>query len=150
MLQITVWKEPDLSTEVAVLADGSISFPLIGAVEAEDRTTLDLEDELATELARFIEAPVVSVVVKESRSRRVYVMGKVNAPGQFPLMPGMTVIQALAAAQGLQEWADAGGILVVRSEKGRVEQIPFDYDEFLGGDVGQNVVLKPNDTVVVP
>ena len=151
LLSIFVWKEKDLTQEVTVMPDGSISFPLIGEIKAQGRTVTDLKKALEEKLKDYVEVPEVTVIVKESRSRIIYTIGKVVRPGPYGLAPNMTVIQALSTAGGFTEWAGTKKILIVRREGAEERQIPFNYNEFIDGDnLKQNILLKPYDTIVVP
>ncbi len=151
ILNIYVWKEAELTQDVTVMADGRITFPLIGEVMAKGRTVSELKKVIAEKLRNYVTAPEVTVIVKESRSRRIYTIGKLNRPGPYPLEPGMTVLQALSTAGGFTEWADTKNILIVRRDAGKEVQIHFNYKEFTSGkNLGQNILLKPNDTIVVP
>jgi polysaccharide export outer membrane protein len=151
VLNIYVWKEPELTRDVTVTPDGKISFPLIGEVVVEGRTVIELKQVISDKLQNFVTAPEVTVIVKESRSRIVYTIGKVTKPGPYPLAPDMTVLQALSAAGGFAEWADTKHVLIIRREGGKETQFRFNYKEYTSGDnVGQNIVLKPGDTIVVP
>jgi polysaccharide export outer membrane protein len=134
-----------------VTPDGKISFPLIGEIVAQGRTVTDLKKAISDKLQNFVTAPEVTVIVQESRSRVIYTIGKVARPGPYPLAPDMTVIQALSAAGGFAEWADNKNILIIRREEGKETQLKFNYRDFTGGsDLGQNILLKPGDTIVVP
>jgi polysaccharide export outer membrane protein len=151
VLSIYVWKEPDLTRDITVTPDGKISFPLIGEVVAEGRTVTELKQVITDKLENFVTAPEVTVIVKESLSRIVYTIGKVMKPGPYPLAPDMTVLQALSAAGGFAEWADTKHVVIIRKEGGKETQFKFNYKEFTSGDnLGQNIVLKPGDTIVVP
>ena len=151
VLNLFVWKEPELSMEVRVLPDGRISFPLVGEVEAAGLSVGELRAIMTEKLEKFVEAPEVTVIVKEALSRRIYTIGEVNKPGPYPLAPSMTVLQALSVAGGFAEWADKEDILVIRRQGGEEVRMPFDYPAFLSGkDPQQNILLEPNDTVVVP
>jgi polysaccharide export outer membrane protein len=151
ILNIFVWREPDLTQDVTVMADGKISFPLIGDITAQGHTVNELKEKVAAALKKFITAPEVTVIVRESRSQRIYTLGKLNAPGPYPLEPNMTVLQALSTAGGFTEWADTKAILVIRRGKGKEIQHRFNYKEFISGKrVEQNIILKANDTIVVP
>jgi polysaccharide export outer membrane protein len=151
LLSIHVWKEADLTKEVTVLSDGKFSFPLIGEVVAQGQTVTSLRDVIAERLKKYVTAPEVTVMVKEAGSRKIYTIGKVNKPGVYPLEAHMTVIQALSAAGGFEEWADTKGIVIIRKEAGKEIQIPFNYNDLVGGkNPQQNIPLKPGDTIVVP
>ena len=151
ILEIQVWKEPDFSRQVLVRPDGKISLPLIGDIPASGMNTMDLRDLLTERLKNFVDNPVVTVTVAESHSKNFYIIGNVNRPGTYPLSPKMTVLQALSAAGGLGEWADKDKIRIIRRSGGKEEIIPFDYDEVISGKkLEQNILLEPNDTIIVP
>jgi polysaccharide biosynthesis/export protein len=150
LLSIYVWKEPELTRDVTVTPDGKISFPLIGEIVVQGRTVVDLKNIISDKLQNFVTAPEVTVIVRESRSQVIYTIGQVATPGPQPLAPDMTVIQALSAAGGLAEWADTKNIMIIRREGGKETQIKFNYKAFVGGNMGQNILLKPGDTIVVP
>lgn len=151
LLNIYVWKEKDLTQDLTVLADGRITFPLIGEVMAAGRTVTELKSAITEKIEKFVTAPEVTVIVKESRSRIIYTIGKVARPGPLMLAPDMTVIQALSAAGGFTEWADTKSILIVRREGGKETQLKFNYRDFTAGsNLDQNILLKPGDTIVVP
>jgi polysaccharide export outer membrane protein len=151
VLSIFVWKEPDLTMDVTVLPDGRITFPLVGEVMAAGRTVGELRDVMVEKLSEYVEAPEVTVVVRDTRSRRIYIIGKVNSPGPYPLAPDMTVLQALSTAGGFAEWADEEKILIIRRKGSEEKQIKFNYKDFISGkDPEQNILLEPYDTIVVP
>lgn len=151
ILNIFVWKEAELTRDVTVMADGKISFPLIGDIIVQGKTVAELKDIITTKLKNFIDAPEVTIIVNESRSRRIYTIGNVKAPGPYPLAPNMTVLQALSAAGGFAEWADTKNILIIRREGGKEAQLNFNYKDVVAGKkIEQNIMLKPNDTIVVP
>ncbi len=151
LLHISVWNEESLTLDVAVRPDGFISFPLIGDVPAAGRGVESLRLDLAERLHAFVPDAPVTVMLAELGSARVYVVGKVAKPGMFPMPGELRVMQALALAGGLTPFADSARILVLRTgDAGRIA-IPFDYDGVAAGrDIGQDIVLKPGDTVVVP
>ncbi len=151
VLEIGVWKEPDISRSVPVRPDGKISLPLLNDVQAAGLTPMQLQAKITDELKKFITDPRVSVIVTQINSRRVYVMGEVLRPGPIYMLPDMTVLQALSSAGGFTQFAKLKGIYVLRIEKGRQITFPFNYKEVIRGYRGQqNMILKPGDTVVVP
>ena len=151
ILQVYVWKEPELTMDITVMPDGNMTFPLIGEILAQGRTVTDLKKTITEKLEKYVTAPEVTVIVNETRSRRIYTYGKLLRPGPYPLEPDMTVLQALSAAGGFSEWADEKRILVIRREEGKEIQIRFNYKEYIAGEnLQQNIILKPNDTIVVP
>ncbi|MBE9570816.1 MAG: polysaccharide biosynthesis/export family protein [Proteobacteria bacterium] len=151
ILNIHVWREEELTRDVTVMPDGRISFPLIGNILAQGRTVTELKEIITRKLKNFVTAPEVTVIVNESLSRTVYTIGTVNTPGPYPLAPDMTVLQALSTAGGFTEWADTKNILIVRRDGKKEVQLPFNYKKFISGkNLEQNILLKPNDTIVVP
>jgi len=151
VLEIQVWKEPNLSRTVPVRPDGKITLPLLDDVQAAGLTPLELKAKLEKELAKFVENPVVSVSVQEIHSKNIYVLGRVATPGAFPLQQGLTVLQALSLAGGLAEWADEKNIVIIRTENGKQKKIKFNYSRVSKGkDLDKNILLKPGDTIIVP
>jgi len=151
ILNIHVWQEAELTRDVTVMPDGRISFPLIGNILAQGRTVIELKKIITRKLKNFITAPEVTVIVNESLSRIIYVIGKVDESGPYPLAPDMTVLQALSTAGGFTQWTDRKNILVVRRQGEKEIQLRFNYKEFVSGkNIEQNIFLKPNDTIVVP
>jgi polysaccharide export outer membrane protein len=151
VLEIQVWKEPDFSRQVLVRPDGKITLPLVGDIHAAGMNTLDLKALLTEKLKGFIENPEVTVILVQSQSRKFYIIGNVSQPGTYPLSPDMTVLQALSAAGGLTQWADKDSIRIIRRSSEKEEIIPFDYDKVISGKkLEQNVLLRPNDTIIVP
>lgn len=151
VLQIFVWKEPELTRDVTVRVDGKITVPLLGDLPASGRTPQQLGAELGKALGRFLSAPQVTLGIAQANSSRFYVMGQVNTPGVFPLAGRVTVLQGLALAGGLREFAKAENIQIVRQSQGVQSFIPINYKRLEDGrDITQNVLLRPGDTVLVP
>lgn len=148
VLRVIVWREPDLTLEVTVRLDGMITVPLLGDVQATGRSPSQLATSLAEEFQRFIENPRVTVSVSQANSARVYVVGQMVKPGEFPLSGRMTVLKALALAGGFKEFAKPESIVIVREDQ---TVIPFNYKRVTDGkDMSQNVLLAAGDTIVVP
>ena len=148
VLQIVVWKEPELTRDVLVRVDGWITLPLLGEVEAAGRGPRQLADEITRGLSRFLAAPQVTVGVGQATRARVYVIGQVVRSGEIPLSFPLTVVQALALSGGFKEFAKADSILIVSRDR---DVTPFNYKKFEAGrDLVQNVMLQPGDTIVVP
>ncbi len=151
VLNISVWKEPDISRTVPVRPDGKISLPLLNDIHAAGLTPLQLAQVITEGLRKFLTEPQVTIIVEAVRSRRVYILGEVGRTGMFDLLPNMTVLQALSAAGGLSQYANGKKIYVLRNENGKQMRFPFNYKEVLAGaHPEQNIVLKPGDTIVVP
>lgn len=149
-LQVTVWKDPTLSGTFPVRPDGMISLTLLGDVQAAGLTPMQLTATLTEKLKKYIQDPIVSVVVVAVNSKRVFVVGEVGHVGPMAMTPGMTPLQAIATAGGLTPFAHAGKIYILRGEPGKQKQIPFDYKKALKGDAKQLISLQPGDTIVVP
>ncbi len=151
VLEIQVWREPDFSRQVLVRPDGKITFPLIGDIQASDMSTMDLRALLTEKLDSFVDNPEVTVIVLESQSKNFYIIGRVNQPGTYPLSPHMTVLQALSVAGGFGEWAHKDNIRIIRRSGEKEEILRFDYDKVISGkNLEQNILLQPNDTIIVP
>jgi polysaccharide export outer membrane protein len=149
-LHISVWKEPDLSETLPVRPDGKISMPLLNDIPAAGLTPLQLKDSITEKLKKYISDPRVTVVVTAMNSRRVFVTGEVLHSGPMPLLPHMTMLQALSEA-GFTQFANLKGIYLLRTQNGRQEKVPFNYKEVVKGNhPEQNIALKPGDTLVVP
>jgi polysaccharide export outer membrane protein len=147
-LQITVWKEPELTREVPVRLDGAITFPLLGDVAAAGQTPSQLAEAISKGLQRYVETPRVTVAIAQANSARFYVVGLVNKSGEFPLSGRTTILQGLALAGGFKEFAKTERIVIVRANQAVV---PINYKMIAEGkDVSQNVTLSPGDTIVVP
>lgn len=151
-LSVNVWKEPEVSAPVLpVRPDGKISLPLINDVKAAGLTPMQLSQEITQRLKHYLDDPRVTVVVTAINSRRVFILGEVMRPGAFPLLPDMTVLQALSSAGGLAQYASRSKIYVLRNENGTQTSLPFNYKEVVRGKKPEeNIVLKPGDTIVVP
>lgn len=151
VIQISVWREPELDQVVLVRPDGGISLPLVGEVYAEGRTTEEVSLAIAEALSVFIPAPEVTVSLQQSEGNRIYVTGRVNSPGMFLVNRPVTIMQALSLAGGLTPFADKDSIIVLRKEDGAQRSIPFNYKEVQRGEsLGQNISLRSGDTLIVP
>ena len=148
-LRIEVYKDAQLSQSVQIRPDGKITLPLLGDLEATGRTPLELRDTITTQLKEYMTNPVVTVIVVEATAAVAYVMGEVNRPGAVTLQGGqVTVLQALALAGGLKDFANAKNIRILRRSATGVQAIAFNYKSAIGGSVP--VYLRAGDTVVVP
>ena len=151
LLEISVWREEALKKEVLVRPDGGISYPLIGELQAAGKTVLEIQQEVAKRLERFIPEPAVSVAILKVGSQRIYVIGRVNKPGEFPVGRYVDVLQALSMAGGLTPFADSNDIRVMRREGDRQVILPFEYARVVRGQkLEQNIQLRGGDVVVVP
>ena len=153
VLDITVWKNADLSRTVQVRPDGRISLPLIGDVEAVSRTSAQLTEEISNRLKAYMENPTVSIVVKEVNSYAIFVLGEVVKPGRLPLKSKTTLLQAITLASGFTPVASRNKIVIFRFGKDGepMTKIKASYDDIVLRDgINQNIELKPGDTIVVP
>lgn len=151
VLDISVWKEPDVSRQVPVRPDGKISLPLLNDVQASGLTPMQLQAQLTEKLKKFLTEPQVTVIVTAINSRRVYMMGEINRPGAIPLAPNMTVLQAISTAGGLSQFANSSKIQILRTENGKQTTYYFNYKDVIKGvRTDQNILLKPGDSIVVP
>jgi polysaccharide export outer membrane protein len=151
VLQIDVWKEAELTRRVPVRPDGKISLPLLNDVQAAGLSPAQLSSVLTEGLKKFINAPQVTVTVSEINSRRVYITGEVAHAGAFPLLPNMTVLQALSSSGGFTQFAKTKAIYVLRIEDGKQVKHPFNYKDVRAGkNTDQNILLLPGDEIVVP
>jgi polysaccharide export outer membrane protein len=152
LLGIEVWKEPDASSPAApVRPDGKMSLPIVGEVQAAGLTPIELQDVLRARYKEYIRDARVNVVVKEINSQKAYLIGEVKREGPVRLSTPMTVLQALAEAGGLTDFAKRKGIYIMRTVQNRRVLLPFDYDAVVKGEkVEENVTLVAGDTVVVP
>jgi polysaccharide export outer membrane protein len=152
VLQITVWKETDLQAEVLIRPDGGLSFPLAGELQAAGQTVAEVTKTLETRISKYIPDAVVTVSVKSIAGNQVFVIGKVNKPGEFPLTGPLDVMQALSLAGGATPFANTNGIRILRrSSTDHQTAIEFHYgDVEHGRKLGQNILLQSGDTVVVP
>lgn len=152
VLAINVWKEPDVSRSVPVRSDGKISLPLVGELQAGGQTPRQLELEITRRLQSYISEPEVTVIVTDSKSQKVNIMGMVARPGAYLLTSSTTVLDAIAMAGGFKDFAKQKSIYVLRqAPDGAQSRIPFNYKEVIKGkNPDQNIRLQTGDTVVVP
>ncbi len=151
VLEISVWKELELQRQAVVRPDGYFSFPLTGDIRAEGQTIEWIRQEVATRISRFIPDPVVSIAVLEARGSKVYVIGQVNRPGEFPVNRVVDVVQAISMAGGTTPFAQVDNIKILRREGDTQLAIPFAYGDISAGKrLQQNILLRPGDTVLVP
>lgn len=153
VLEVSVWKSPDLSTTIMVRPDGMISLPLVGDIMASNRTAKELKEEVEQKLSEYKQNPIVSIIVKEANSQAVFVTGEVARPGKYPLRSDTTIIQAITLAGGFTQWANKDKILVIRKSPMNPEGNRFTvrYSDIVSGkNMKANILLKPGDTVIVP
>ena len=151
VLDVSVWGEETLKKEVKVLPDGSITFPLAGRVDVSNATTTEVEKRITEKLKTYLPDPQVTVVISGIEGNRVYVIGRVLKPGPVLLFSPLTVMQALSQAGGLDKFADADDIKVLRDNNGVQNTISVDYDDLIEGkNLQSNILLKTGDTILVP
>lgn len=150
VLHVAVWKESDLTATLPVRPDGKISLPLLNDVQAAGLTPMQLADSLTEKLKKYVATPRVTVVVTQINSKRIYMAGEVSHTGAMPMLPNMTVLQALSSA-GLTQFANTKKIYVLRTQDGKQQKMPVNYRKLLKGEqMDRNYVLQPGDTIVVP
>jgi polysaccharide export outer membrane protein len=152
LIEISVWKEPDLSRkEILVRVDGKISFPLVGDVQAAGLTPVELTEAIQKGLTNFVTAPVVTVTITNPGSQKVYVLGEVTKTGEYQVLKNLTVLQAFALAGGFTQWAAKDEIILIRKDGAKDRIYKINYKDIVKGrDVENNLVLQANDTIVVP
>ncbi len=149
-LQVTVWKEANLSATLPVRPDAKISLPLVGDITAAGFTPMQLAADITTRLKQFVTDPVVDVSVLAVNSKHVFLIGEVGHVGPLAITPGMTILQAIATAGGLTPYANKKKIYILRGDPGKQQKISFDYTKALKKGDMQGVSLVPGDTIVVP
>jgi polysaccharide export outer membrane protein len=151
VLVVSVWNEKELLGDVLIRPDGGVSYPLAGDLPAAGHTVAEITASLQSRVRRFIPDAVVTVSVKSTAGNRIFVIGKVNRPGDFPLLGPIDVVQALSLAGGATPFADTNDIRVLRRDAGKQSAIRFHYgDVARGHKLEQNVLLQSGDTVIVP
>jgi polysaccharide export outer membrane protein len=150
VLTVTVWNQPTLSGTILVRPDGMITVALIGDVQASGITPLQLASEIATKLKKYYTDPNVSVVISQIHSKLVYLLGEVEKKGSVDMTPGMTLLDAIASAGGLTDYANTKRIYILRGDAGKQLKIPVRYKDALKGIFECNLLLQPGDTIVVP
>lgn len=152
LLQVSVWKEPELTRDVIVRPDGRISFPLVGDVQAAGRTLTEVQQALVESLNKYVPDPVVTVALAAPNGNKVYVLGKVNRPGEYVMARPLDVMQSLAMAGGLTAFAADNKVVILRrGPDGKQTAIPFRFGAVQNGDALEtNIMLNSGDIVVVP
>jgi polysaccharide export outer membrane protein len=148
ILHVEVWKDQDLSRDVTVRPDGLISLPLVGDVKAEGLNVKQLTEVLTKRYAKYIETPNVSVSLNAINSFKIFIVGKVNAPGAFPIRSNTTVLQAISMAGGFAEWATPDKIVLVRQDAGQEKHYRINYDKIVSG-AAPDIYLHKNDRLIV-
>jgi polysaccharide biosynthesis/export protein len=152
VLQVIVWKEPDASAaSIQVRSDGVITLPFVRELQVDHLTISEAEALITQKLSNYVRDPDVTVLVKEVNSEKIYILGAVKREGAFAMKSSMTILQALAEAGGLTDYAKRKKIYVLRFEARKEVRLPFNYDAVISGRAtGENAVLRPGDTIVVP
>ena len=151
VIDVSVWKEPDVSRTVPVRPDGKISLPLLNDMQAAGLTPAQLGTQITASLKKYVTDPQVTVIVTAINSQRFYVQGEVTRPGAYPLPPGTTVLRGLSSAGSFTQFAKTKGIYVLRLEDGKQAKYLFNYKDVVSGKhPEQDIVLKAGDTIVVP
>jgi polysaccharide export outer membrane protein len=151
VLAVSVWKEPDLQGPVLVRPDGTFTIPLVGEINARDKSVAELQKIVSDRLVKYIADPVVTISIQEVKGNKIYVIGQVNKPGDFVVNPQVNVMQALSMAGGTTAFASLDEIRILRRSGAAQTALRFDYTEVLKGrKLEQNIELQAGDVVVVP
>lgn len=151
VLGVLFWRDETLSGDVVVRPDGKISLPLLNEIEVAGMTPEQLRGVLLTRASKFVEEPSVAVVVRAINSRKVFITGQVSRPGSYPLTAPTSVLQLIAVAGGLTDYADSKNVVILRKEQGRPISLKFNYQDVRKGKkLEQNILLQVGDTIVVP
>lgn len=151
VIDVLVWKEPEVSSSVVIRPDGKISLPLINDLEVTGKTPLEIREIVVEKLSPYINFPNVTVTVKQVNSKKVYIIGEVNGAGAYQMTQPITVLQILTEAGGLRPFADQKSIYILRMNNGKQEKFSFNYKDVVKGEkMQQNILLQPGDTIVVP
>jgi polysaccharide export outer membrane protein len=151
ILAINVWREQELSRVIPVRPDGKISLPLLGEIQASGLTPAQLQAKITQQLHSLLENPEVTVIVQEALSKHFSIVGEVVKPGSYSLTQRLSVLDALALAGGFRDFAKVGKMYVLRVQAdGSSQRLPFKYKQAIKGDISQNFLLQPGDTVMVP
>ena len=151
VLHINVWKEPELSGQVSVRPDGKVSLALLNDIQAAGKTPIELANEITEKIKQYVSDPRVTVTVVQMNSRRIFIMGEAARAGAFPMLPHMTLMQALSSAGGMSPYANVKKMYLLRNESGKQTKIPINYKALISGNAPeQNIELKPGDTIVIP
>ena len=150
-LSVVFWRDKDMSADVVVRPDGKITLPLLNELQASGLTPEQLRLKVTEEAKRYVEEPTATIVVRQINSRKVFIMGQVGKPGPYPLSGPTTVLQMLATAGGIAEYAKSEEIVIMRTENGKPVSRKFNYKEVSKGkNMVQNIELRPGDTIIVP
>jgi len=151
VLKISTWKEEDLSVESSMVRnDGIITFPLLDDIYAENLTTVELKKIIEEKLGEYVEAPNVTVTLINPTSQKFYILGEIMKTGEYPLIKNLTVMQAFALAGGFTEWASKNKIILYRRVGGDEKTIIINYKDILNGNFSKDILLKADDTIIVP
>jgi len=147
VVEVWVWKEPDLSTTAIVRPDGKFSLPLVGELEAQDKTAPQLEEEIRTRLRKYLTEPVVTVIVKEINFPKISVLGKVNKPDVYKIKQKLTILDAIALAGGFTHYAKRDRVTIIRNNSTNQQRFQVDLKNL--DRERAPVYLQPFDTVYV-
>ena len=151
VIGVVFWRDADMSGDLTVRPDGMITLPLLGDIQAAGLRPDALKDRIQTAAGKYVTDPNVTIIVRQLNSRKVFITGQVTTPGAYPLAGPRSVMQLIALAGGVSEYADASNVTIVRQEAGRTRSFRFNYkDVSKGRKLEQNIQLLPGDTVVVP
>ena len=151
VIEVSVWKEPELSKVIMIRPDGKISLPLIGDIQAAGLSAEKLTENIVSALEDFVDSPTVAVIVEQINSLKIFIQGEIAKPGVFFLRSNTTLLQAISLAGGFSEWAKKDEIAILRKAGDKLIRIPINYEKILSGeDLSQNILLQRGDTIIVP
>jgi len=151
IIEVNIWKEPDLSRTVLVRPDGKISLPLVGDIKAMGITPTQLAQAIEKKLSEYIESPVVSVILTGINNPKIYILGRVNKPGMYPLRDRITLLQAIALAGGFAEWAKKSKVIILRQTGDKDQRLVINIDKIIKGKKGiHDIILQRGDRIIVP
>jgi polysaccharide biosynthesis/export protein len=151
VLSINTWKEEGLSFDtVQVRNDGKITFPLLDDIPADGKTTIELKKIIQKKLSEFVESPSVTITLVNPISQKFYILGEVQAVGEYPLVKKLTIVQAFALAEGFTEWASKDKIILYRRSGQKEEMIKIDYNDIVKGQLNKDILLRADDIIIVP
>ena len=151
ILEISVWKEPNLTKQVVVRPDGKISFPFVGELQAAGATVKELEGKIRENISKYIPEAVVTVMLVQVKSLNIYVLGAVARPGVYPVGRAITMLQALSLAGGFTPFAREEKIIIIRRDGDKDTKLSFNYRDIKKGEsLEQNIILKSGDVIIVP
>jgi len=149
VIEVFVWKQPELSTTVVIRPDGKVSLPLLGELEATSKTAMQLQEEVTKRLLQYVSDPMVNVIVKEINSPKLSVLGQVNKPDRYPIRQRLTVLDAIALAGGFTDFAKRDKVTIIRNSGSDKLRIQVNLKKVVQDGRGEVYYVEPLDTIYV-